>query len=188
MARPRSDDKRNAILTAATRAIADHGLGTSTAEIAQRAGISNGSLFTYFPTKAALWNELYRELKAETASAVLGGSSSEENVRQQLFRVWFSSLRWATTFPEKRRALVQLIVSDEITPESRQAGHQAMAGIASLLEKCRETGPLREAPLEFVSALMNALADTTADFMIQDPNRAEQHCRTAFDSLWRMLT
>ena len=47
MARPKSEDKRNAIMEAATRVIVAQGLGGPTATIAQEAGISNGSLFTY---------------------------------------------------------------------------------------------------------------------------------------------
>ena len=56
MARPRSDEKRGAIMAAATRVIAAEGLGAATAAIAQEAGVSNGSLFTYFETKTELFN------------------------------------------------------------------------------------------------------------------------------------
>ncbi|HEY1100163.1 MAG TPA: TetR family transcriptional regulator, partial [Myxococcota bacterium] len=71
MARPKSDDKRSAILAAAVRVLVKDGLGAATAAIAAEAGVANGSLFTYFPTKSALYNELYRELKAGMASAAL---------------------------------------------------------------------------------------------------------------------
>jgi|GraSoi2013_100cm_1033763.scaffolds.fasta_scaffold104262_2 AcrR family transcriptional regulator len=70
MARPRSEDKRNAIIAAATRVIVTQGLSAPTALIAQEAGVSNGSLFTYFETKTDLFNQLYLELKAGMASAV----------------------------------------------------------------------------------------------------------------------
>ncbi len=58
MARPRSKDRRNAILSAATSVIACQGLGAATATIAKEAAVSNGSLFLYFDTKATLFNEL----------------------------------------------------------------------------------------------------------------------------------
>jgi AcrR family transcriptional regulator len=45
MARPRSEDKRNAILEAATRVIVTQGLSAPTALIAEQAGVANGSLF-----------------------------------------------------------------------------------------------------------------------------------------------
>lgn len=58
MARPKSDEKRNAILEAATRVIVAQGLSAPTAGIAKEADIANGSLFTYFETKADLFNHL----------------------------------------------------------------------------------------------------------------------------------
>ncbi len=48
VARPRSEDKRMAILEAATEAIAEAGLGASTALIARKAGVAEGTIFRYF--------------------------------------------------------------------------------------------------------------------------------------------
>jgi AcrR family transcriptional regulator len=187
MARPRSDDKRNAIMTAAIRVIASQGLGAATATIAEEAGVSNGSLFTYFETKADLLNQLYLELKAEMAAAALDGLPAGSDIRKQVFHMWSHWLRWATSYPEKRRTLAHLGVSGDITPESRQTASHALAGIAKLLERSRENGPMRDEPLGFVVALMSAMADATIDFMIHDPANADKHSMAAFDAAWRML-
>jgi AcrR family transcriptional regulator len=175
-------------MAAAIRVIAAEGLGAATATIAKEAGVSNGSLFTYFETKADLLNELYVELKTEIAAAAFDGLPTESDIRKQLFHTWSHWLRWATSCPEKRRTLAHLDVSDDITPESRQTAKQTMAGIATLLTRSRENGPMRDVPKAFVIALMSGLADTTIDFMIRDPANAKKHCRTAFDAMWRMLT
>ena len=58
MARPKSPEKREAILNAAAEEIANSGLGVATAKIARRASIAEGTLFTYFPTKDDLLNAL----------------------------------------------------------------------------------------------------------------------------------
>ena len=187
MARPKSDDRRSAILSAAIRVIASQGLGAATAAIAKEAGVSNGSLFTYFETKADLLNELYVELKAETARAALDGLPIKSDIRKQVFHMWSHWLRWATSCSEKRRTLAHLGVSDDITAESRQTGHQTMAGIARLLERSRKNGPMRNVPLGFVVALMSAMADATIDFMVSDPAKANKHSKAAFDALWRMV-
>jgi len=134
MARPRSDEKRGAIMAAATRVIAAEGLGAATAAIAQEAGVSNGSLFTYFETKADLLNHLYLELKTEMAAAALEGlPPGESGVRTQMQHAWSGWLRWATSCPEKRGTLAHLGVSDDITPETREAARRTMIGIAALL-------------------------------------------------------
>jgi AcrR family transcriptional regulator len=187
MARPRSEEKRKAIMAAATRVIVIHGLSAPTAVIAQEAGVANGSLFTYFETKADLFNELYLELKAGMASAALEGLPAGAELRDQVFHIWSNWMAWAVSNPEKRRALAQLGVSDEITPAIRTAGHKTMASIGELLERSRAKGPLRNAPMGFVVAIMNSLADATMDFMIHDPANAKKHCKVGFDALWRVL-
>jgi len=174
-------------MSAAIRVIASDGLGASTAAIAKEAGVSNGSLFTYFETKAELMNKLYVELKTEMAAVALDGLPIKSDIRKQVFHMWRNWLRWAASHPDRRRTLAQLSVSDEITPESRQTGQRAMAGIAKLLERSRENGPMRDAPLGFVVTLMNALAEATIDYIIRDPANADAHSEAAFDALWRMV-
>ena len=187
MARPRSDEKRRAILEAATRIIVLQGLSAPTAFIAKEAGVANGSLFTYFETKTDLLNQLYLELKAEMAVAALKKVPVDADLHRQFFLVWRNWTNWALSYPEKRRALAQLGVSNEIRPEMRQAGHRTMAPVAELLERARADGPMRKAPKGFVVALMNSVADATMDFMTQDPDNAKKHSKAGFEALWRML-
>jgi AcrR family transcriptional regulator len=184
MARPKSEDKRNAIMAAAIGVIVSQGLSAPTATIAEEAGVANGTLFTYFQTKADLLNELYLELKAEMATAALEGLPATADLREQLFHVWS---KWMGGSVSKRRALAHLAVSDEITPATRAAAHKAMAGVAELLEKVRAGGPLRNAPMSFAVAIMNSLAETTMDFMAQDRPNAKKHCKVGFDALWRVI-
>src|SRR5262245_16193693 len=187
MARPKSEDKRNALMAAATRVIVAQGLSAPTAVIAKEAGISNGSLFTYFKTKAELFNELYLELKAEMATASLQALPAKAPLREPFARMWLNWMRWATKSPEKRRALALLGVSDDITPKTRAAGHHAMADIAGMLERARANGPMKRAPMPFVGAMMNAVAEATMDFIVSDPARADAHGKAAFEALWRMV-
>jgi len=187
LARPKSDDKRNAILAAATRVIVTHGLSAATAMIAHEAGVSNGSLFTYFETKADLFNQLYLDLKADMASAALNGLPQDAEIREQFFRLWTNWVHWAVSNPEKRRALAQLVVSDQITPESRTAGHQTMARFGELLQQARAHGPMRDVPMAFVTAIMSSLAEATMDFMVLDPAGADRHCQEGFNVLWRAV-
>jgi AcrR family transcriptional regulator len=187
MARPKSKDKRDALMAAATRVIAAHGLGAPTAAIAREAGISNGSLFTYFETKTDLFNQLYLELKTGMADACMQGLPVQAPLREQLSRMWSNWMRWATSNADQRRALALLDVSDDITQPTRAASHQAMKAVAEVLDRARARGPMREAPMGFVVAMMSSLADATMDFMVSDPASADEHSRVAFDALCRML-
>ena len=61
MARPKSEDKRIAIIAATIHMIAEQGLGAPTAAIAKVAGVAEGTLFKYFATKDELLNAAYLE-------------------------------------------------------------------------------------------------------------------------------
>lgn len=187
MARPRSEDKRTALLQAAARVIDSQGLGAPTALIAKEAGVANGTLFTYFATKADLLNGLYLELKAEMAAAAQSGLSESKEPREQLLVGWKNWTRWAVENPEKRRALAQLTASDEIAVATRQEAMRAMAGIGALIERLRAEGPMKEVPMAFVGTVVDAIANATMDFMMQDPEHADDHCQHGFDALWRVI-
>ena len=174
-------------MEAASRVIARQGLSAPTAVIAQAAGVSNGSLFTYFETKTDLLNQLYVELKRAMAFAALDGLPADGDVREQMAHVWAGWLRWAASDPDKRRALAQLGVSDEISPESRKIGGSALIGVASLLERSRENGPMQAAPLGLVVGLMNAVAEATVDFIVTDPTNSDAHRHAGFEAMWRMI-
>ncbi|MFE0419932.1 TetR/AcrR family transcriptional regulator [Streptomyces tendae] len=186
MPRPRSDDKRAAIMVAATRIIAAQGLGAATAAIAKEAGVSNGSLFTYFDTKADLLNQLYLELKGEMGAAALGGLPVAD-ARTQMLHMWSRWMDWATANPQKRRTLAQLQVSDEIKASTHESASRTMTGIGEILERSRVDGPMRDAPAALVFTLCNALAEATIDYIISDPDRADEHKQSGFDALWRMI-
>jgi AcrR family transcriptional regulator len=174
-------------MAAATRVIAAQGLSAPTAVIAREAGVSNGSLFTYFETKADLFSQLHLELKTGMAAASLEGLPVQAPLREQLSCMWSNWMRWATSDPGKRRALALLDVSDDIAPEARAASHQAMADVAGILERARASGPMRDASMEFVLTIMNSLAEATMDFMVSDPANADEHRRAGFAALCRML-
>ncbi len=123
MARPRSADKRNAILDAATRVFAERGLSAApTSEISRRAGVAEGTLFTYFKTKDDLVNALYREIKLELADAMMSDFPRKKGVRTRLRHVWDRYVNWGIANPKQRKVLAQLTVSEVLTKESTDAG------------------------------------------------------------------
>lgn len=188
MARPKSEDRRSAILEAAIRVIAAQGLGAPTMKIAEEAGVAHGSLFNYFESKIDLFNQLYLELKAGMASAALEGFPADSDLRKQLFHVWSNWMEWAVSNPEKRRTLAQLGISDKITQANRAAAHKTMICPAELMRQLRARGPMHDVPMAFVAAIMNSLAETTTDFMIHDPANSNAHSKVGFNALWRAVT
>jgi AcrR family transcriptional regulator len=187
MARPKSDDKRNAILAAATQVVAEHGAGAPTATIAKVAGVAEGTLFTYFATKDELLNRLYLELKSELSEAMLPATGKSSNARDRLRLGWQQYVRWGVSSPEKRKVLAQLGVSDRITEQTKAAGMRAFTEINDMLQESIASGALRDRPPAFVGAIMASLAETTMDFMARDPAQAEDYAASGFDAFWNAI-
>src|SRR5450755_3748035 len=120
MARSKSEDKRNAILSAATKVFAERGLGAPTSAISQAAGVAEGTLFTYFKTKDELINALYREIKLELADAMMSDFPRRVGIRDRLQHVWNHYLAWGVKNPSQHKVLQQMTVWSGLTKESKQ--------------------------------------------------------------------
>ena len=140
MARPLSEDKRNAILNAATQAVAALGIGASTAGIAKGAGVAEGSLFTYFSTKDELLNQLYLHLKSEFRMMLITGYPGDADVKERCRHLWDRSIDWGAASPAKRKAMRQLAVSGKITGATRKAGAEGFRDMEAMLNEGFDTG------------------------------------------------
>lgn len=195
MARRKSDDRRAAILEAAVDTIAEQGLGAPTATIAARAGVAHGSVFTYFATKAELFNAVYLLLKGELDGAVLDGLPgpapdavlTSDDARPLFRHLWTRWTRWGVAHPARRRALARLGVSDLITPASHAAALARIGPAAEIVRRASAGGALAGQSLEFVGSVVEGLAGTTMDYMIRDPARADAYCDAGFEAAWRAL-
>jgi AcrR family transcriptional regulator len=188
MARPRSEDKRNAILAAATQVIAEQGVSAPTAKIASLAGVAEGTLFTYFSNKDELLNQLYVGIKSELRDVMMSTYPKTKSVKTRIRHAWQKYVDWGIAFPLKRKALGQLTVSDRITEPSKAAGMEAFAELTTMVEQNIDSGVLRNHPAVFVSAIMGTLAETTMDFMARYPDQAERYSDSGFDAFWNAIS
>ncbi len=189
MARPRSEDKRNAILAAATHVFAERGFGSApTSAISRQAGVAEGTLFTYFKTKDDLVNALYREIKLELADAIMSGFPRKRSLRFKLQHIWDGYVSWGIANPEPRKVLLQLQVSDLITQESREAGMAPFAEIGAIAQDAIAQHAIREdLPLEFIAKTLGALADATMEFIALHPSEADKYRANGFGMFWAAI-
>jgi AcrR family transcriptional regulator len=184
MARPQSEDKRNAILSAATEVFAERGLGAPTSAISSTAGVAEGTLFTYFKTKDEMVNALYREIKLELADAMMSGFPRRASIRNRLQHVWNSYTGWGIANPMQQKVLQQMGVWSGLTEESKRAGTAPFLEIEKTAEAAVAQHVFQDLPLEFIAAAMSALADTTMEFMRRQPKQAQMYRSTGFAMLW----
>jgi AcrR family transcriptional regulator len=186
VARPKSEDKRNAILEAATRVFAERGLTAApTSEISKQAGVAEGTLFTYFKTKDDLMNALYREVKLEVADAMMSGFPRKKSVRIRLQHVWDGYVNWGMANREKRRVMAQLQVSGMLSKETIEAGSAPFVEMYNTIRDAIERHILRaDLPIELIPKTMTALAEATMDLIALKPARASKYRKSGFEIYW----
>jgi AcrR family transcriptional regulator len=188
MARPKSEDKRKAILNAAAQAIAEQGLGAPTARIAKLAGVAEGTLFTYFSTKDVLLNELYLEIKAELSAEMTSSYPRADTLKARAAHAWHRYVDWGMAHPHQRKVMAQLGMSERVTDETRGQGMQAFTAINQDIQESAARGALSGQPLAFVGAIMTSLAETTMEFMSRDPSLAKAYAESGFEAFWNAMT
>jgi AcrR family transcriptional regulator len=190
VARPRSENKRNAILDAATRLFAERGLTAApTSEISKQAGVAEGTLFTYFKTKDDLINALYREIKLELADAMMSDFPRKKNVRTRLRHVWDRYVNWGIANSKQRKALVQLQVSEVLTKESKDAGSAPFVEFQTMIRDTIEQRIFRnDLPVELISKSLAALVEATIDLTVSNPSKAKTYRDSGFQMFWAGIT
>lgn len=190
MARPKSEDKRNAILDAAIAVFARQGVwSTPTSAISKAAGVAEGTLFTYFATKDVLVNELYRKLKLEFADVLLAAFPRTADVRSMFQHLWERYIQWGVANPEKFKVMAQLSVSDQITAESKAVGYAPFTELERIASESIAAQQIADYPVEFIAALLNGLAETTMGFVARrNGDDAYDYCAAGFEIFWKGIS
>ena len=183
MSRPRSEEKRLALLNAAAETVAAHGLGAPTSLMARKAEVAEGTLFRYFPTKDDLLNELYTHLNQHCYDAIAKdfplGAPLETRVRW----VWNNYIDWGLANRAANEALTQLAVSSVLTPSVRA---EAQAMFSGLMLRLSEADLFKDQSPYFADAVFGALAKITIDFASCEPDRVEAYKASGFAIIWRL--
>ncbi|GFO62677.1 MULTISPECIES: TetR/AcrR family transcriptional regulator [Geomonas] len=187
MARPKSEDKQKAILNAAVLEIAEHGVSAPTARIAKIAGVAEGSLFTYFSNKDELLNHLYLYLKEELRESMMSDYPKAETVKNRIKHAWEKYVAWGIKNPSKRIVLAKLGMSNRVSEQTKALGLDAFSDVVKMIQESTANGLLRDYPFDFVCAIMGSLADTSMDFIVGEPAKAEYYTNAGFEAFWNAV-
>jgi AcrR family transcriptional regulator len=162
------DDRRAAIMAATERLITARAGDVSTAEIAQAAGIAQGTIFRVFPTKESIIDAIFAD--AFDRDAVRAELASLEPVADLAERM----RRIVTILQGRNRRIVALFnalgarkptgLGD---PAHRASWELSLAGIAALLEPDR--AELRMPPLEAARLLQSLVIAMNGPLVAERP-------------------
>jgi len=146
------------LLDAATKVFLDHGFTAASMDLVrQQAGVSNGSLYHHYPTKAALADALYaytlRDFHATLLIPLKAGATAESAVKG-LIRAY---VQWVVKHPERARLLHELRRTGDMTDaasERNAANAEAFGALAEWVQQKVEAGEMREMPFPVWMALV----------------------------------
>jgi AcrR family transcriptional regulator len=187
MARLRSPEKRKAILEAAVLEIDAAGLSAPTSRIASRAGVAEGTLFTYFANKDELLNELYLELKVDVYRRLNAELDPKAALKERTLQIWTSYLDWAIEFPQKRKVSVQLNMSNLISTSTREQVATESKAVATTLTELGKRAADRGLPTEFAAGCMSAMQEVAMDMIAKQPDQRVELAKQAFEAFWRAV-
>ena len=187
MARPKSDDRRAALLDAAARVFAESGLGAPTSRISTEAKVSEGSLFTYFKTKDELVSELYRDLRRQLASAIMDEFPHRAGIKERLEHVWRRWVMWGAKNTVQRKAMKLTAMSSAVGEATRLETSALFAEVGRIQADAIAQKKLGHVSPQMVSATLKAMAEMTMDLIESEPKKAEEHCAMGFQLLWGAL-
>jgi AcrR family transcriptional regulator len=188
MARPLSPEKRNSLLISATCAVAEQGVLATTASVARGAGVAEGTLFTYFDSKETLLQSLYLHLKEDVRDALFPGYPFASDVRSRLSYIFGNYVRWGLANPVSRSAIARLSASGMLSPETLATAGEQFAPVYQMMEEGMQEGILVKAPVDFLFAVIEDIAEATIDYIDKHPHDSERYLNLAQSIVWRAVT
>lgn len=89
-------NKNEAIISTALRMFVDNGFhGTATSKIAQEAGVANGTLFNYFPTKEILIVNIYNDIIKKMDDFIVENIQYHSVSKESFRSLFVASITWA---------------------------------------------------------------------------------------------
>ncbi len=147
-------DKSEAILGAALALFVERGFhGTAVPLIAERAGVSAGTIYHYFDSKEAIVNALYRKWKAAIAQRVLDRFPHDKPPRVQFQTVWRRMAEFALAH-RREFAFLELHYHSSYLDAESQAMEANLTGFAGvMIKKAQDEQVLKPLDPELLMAI-----------------------------------
>jgi AcrR family transcriptional regulator len=177
---------RDKLLQAAVKVFLQHGFTAASMDLVrQEAGVSNGSLYHHFPTKAQLADALYahtlRDFHTALVVPIAGRASAQTGVKGMI-RAYID---WVVQYPERARLLHELKRTGDLAGgpgEWEQANAEGFGALAAWVDAKTQAGELRPMPFPVWMAVVFAPAmSLTRHWTSQSPPNVPPKVRTALE-------
>jgi AcrR family transcriptional regulator len=186
-----SKSKQASILSAALRLFVDQGFhGTPTGRIAQEAGIANGTLFHYFPTKDELILTLYIDIKSRLTDFIVSKSGNHPDLKDQLRIYYMNSLDWALDNTLEFRFIQQFHSSPYMAQVDPQKIREYTGVVNAMIQGGIEKKLIKAMPLDLIFTLLSSHVFGMNQYLLSgafSENDKHRIIQESFEWIWDMI-
>ena len=142
--------------------------GTATARIAKEAGVSNGILFHYFPTKEDLIKAMYVDLKDRLFKYSVEQIYKGATLKESIYTLWLAAVEWNLENPDDFLFMQQYENSPYQNEEIEKAHRYVQLSI-ELSEKGIKEGVFKSLPALLHFRIMSGMVETAVRFLQNNP-------------------
>ncbi|HEY0825437.1 MAG TPA: TetR/AcrR family transcriptional regulator [Ramlibacter sp.] len=184
---------RERLLEAATRVFLERGFDAASMDLVRaEAGVSNGSLYHHFPTKAQLADALYADVLRDFHAVLLVPVSGRASARNGVKGMVRASIDWVVQHPARARLLDRLRRTGELAGgagEWKVANAEGIAVLRAWVERKMADGELREMPFGvWVAIVFAPLVALSRQWLWDDPPVVPRKDAAALEqALWQAV-
>ncbi|MEX2155622.1 MAG: TetR/AcrR family transcriptional regulator [Gemmatimonadales bacterium] len=188
MSPPAADLTRQRLIRAALELFTSRGYhDTTTAQIAKKAGVAEGTIYRHFASKQQLVNELYRAAQ-RWASKVVQDAPKSADARAQLAAVALALVDGAARDPSVVKLGLLEPLGMVLDDESRKAERDFHAAIERLIAEGKAQGTVRPGAVEVWAGVWLAAVRHALEKVVRGEWKpGDATVKLVIDGAWRAL-
>ena len=162
---------------------------TTTAQIARKAGVAEGTIYRHFASKQHLWNELYRAAVRWAAEIVRDAETSGPEAKAKLTLVAQGLIEGATRDP----GVVRLGLLDRPGPgalddDSKKLTRELQAGLERLVAQGKAAGTVRAGGADVWAGIwLAAVAYALERIVTREWKAGDARVASAIEAAWEAI-
>ena len=183
-------EKEIKIIAAAKQLFIIDGIqGTATATIAEKAGVSNGTLFHYYKTKSSLIQVIYQQTKLDQVDQILNGVEELSGIREKIHLLYTQWIKWSMKNEEDYKFCQQFENSIFYNTKAEDLGKRLIAVFMEISEKGIQQKVLCFMPPDMLYELTKSNVLGMVGYLKKNPvkYRTPEFMKNVFDLYWKMF-